>query len=102
MTLEPRRFVDFIEQIPDNPTSPWHMGLRRFAGGVESYRDQFDAGDFVYIPTGGGIHRQVSEYGDAIAPPAYIQRQWGEKFALRAYIDNPSQYWQAVAIMQRI
>jgi hypothetical protein len=77
MTLEPRRFVDFIEQMPDNPASPWHTGLKRFAGHADNYREQFDAGHFVYLPTGGGIHRQASEYGDAIAPPAYIKRQWG-------------------------
>ena len=28
MTLEPRRFAEFIEQIPDKPLTDWHIGLR--------------------------------------------------------------------------
>jgi hypothetical protein len=35
-------------------------------------------------------------------PPSFIEREWAERFALRAYVDNASQYWQAVAVMQRI
>ena len=48
------------------------------------------------------MHRHASEYGDAIVPPDFIEREWGHAFALRAYIDEPSRYWQAVAVMQRI
>ena len=101
MTLEPRRFAEFIEQIPDNPVSGWHAGLRTYAAQAGSFRAQFDAGQFSYLPTGGGRHRQASEYGDAIVPPSFIEREWGGAFALRAYIDEPSRYWQAVAVMQR-
>ncbi len=102
MTLEPRRFADFIEFLPDNPISPWHAGLRKFADQAPSYRAQFDAGEFTYLPTGGGVYRQASEYGDAIVPPSFIEREWGAAFALRSYLDEPSRYWQAIAIMQRI
>jgi SAM-dependent methyltransferase len=102
MTLEPRRFAEFIEQIPDKPLTDWHIGLKRFAGEGNRLRAEFDAGQLAYLPTGGGMHRQASEYGDAIVPPDFIEREWGHAFALRAYIDDPSRYWQAVAVMQRI
>jgi len=102
MTLEPRRFADFIEQLPAEPTSSWHAGLRKFADHADEFRKQFDQGRFVYLPTGGGAHRQATEYGDAMVPPSFIAREWTQSFALRAYIDNAAQYWQAVAVMQRI
>jgi hypothetical protein len=101
MTLEPRRFAEFIEQIPSNSESPWHKGLRVFADQTNSFRDQFDSGRFAYLPTGGGLHRGASEYGDAIVPPSYIEKAWAKKFSLRAYIDDESRFAQAVAVMQR-
>jgi SAM-dependent methyltransferase len=101
LTLEPRRFAEFIEQLPQKPLTDWHTGLKRFAGEGNRLRAEFDAGQLAYLPTGGGMHRQASEYGDAIVPPAFMEREWGHAFALRAYIDEPSRYWQAVAVMQR-
>jgi ubiquinone/menaquinone biosynthesis C-methylase UbiE len=102
MTLEPRRFAAFIEQLPDQPVSKWHQGLKKFAPHAGQLRAQFDVGQFSYMPTGGGTHREASEYGDAIVPAVFIEREWGHAFALRTYIDEPSRYWQAVAVMQRI
>ena len=102
VTLEPRRFTDFIETIPDTPASDWHAGLRKFAMHAADLRARFDAGQFVYLPTSGGKHLPASDYGDAIVPLTFIEREWGEAFALRAYIDDPSRYWQALAVMQRI
>ncbi len=102
MTLEPRRFINFVEQIPDSPGSPWHMALKKFAGQAENLRKQFDEGRFVYLPTGGGAYRPATEYGDAVVPSSFIEYEWAQKFALRAYIDCASRFWQAIAVMQRI
>jgi SAM-dependent methyltransferase len=101
MTLEPRRFIDFLEKIPDNPASAWHVEMRRYAGQADELRRQFDHNRFIYLPTGGGAHRQKTDYGEAIIPLSFIEREWADHFAVRAYIDDPTQYWQAVAVMQR-
>jgi hypothetical protein len=102
MTLEPRHFIDFLEEIPPNPPSNWLAALKKYACEAPAFRRQYDDGDFVYLPTGGGIYRQAADYGDAIVPPSFIEREWAHKFALRAYIDNASQCPEAIAIVQRL
>jgi trans-aconitate methyltransferase len=98
-TTEPRRFLDFVASIPPNPQSPWHGGLREAAGDIEEKKRQFDAGHFVYIPTGGGDFRDKSVYGDAVIPRSYIEDNWSSRFALKAYVEEG--FWQAAVVLQK-
>lgn len=100
-TTEPRRFLDFIASIPENAPSGWHAGLRNAAGDVNQLKARFDRGEFVFIPTGGGNHRDASIYGDAIIPETYIKETWGRFFEIRAYRDEPQRFWQAVVVTQK-
>lgn len=54
LTTEPRRFLDFIETIPENASSVWHSGLRASAGDLDANRRAFDKGQFVCLSPGGG------------------------------------------------
>lgn len=99
-TTEPGRFLDFIAEIPEDAPSAWHAGLKRAAGDIASAKAKFAAGSFIYIPTGGGDYRDEAIYGDAIIPQSYIKENWSKYFKLRAYIDDPSRFWQAVVIGQ--
>ena len=98
-TTEPRRFLDFVAGIPPDPPSPWHAGLRRAAGDIEERKRRFDAGEFVYIPTGGGDFRDSSVYGDAVIPRGYIEKNWTSRFALRSYAEEG--FWQAAVVLQK-
>jgi len=98
-TTEPRRFLDFIAGIPADAPSGWHAGLRSAAWDINILKAKFDAGQFVYIPTGGGDHRDASIYGDSIIPLSYIKKRWGRYFSYRDYIED--RFWQAVVIMQK-
>jgi len=100
-TVEPRRFIDFIASIPHDAPSGWHAGLRRTAGSTDTLLQAFDSGNYVFIPTGGGDFRDPSVYGDAVIPLTYIKDRWTDFFELRSYIDQPSQFWQAVVVSQR-
>jgi ubiquinone/menaquinone biosynthesis C-methylase UbiE len=102
MTLEPRRFLDFIESIPAQADSPWHQGLRRFAPQIPELRARFDSGEVAYLPTGGGEELDASHYGDALVPLSYIEKNWGPEFQVRDYIDDPNRFWQAVLILQKV
>ena len=102
LTLEPLRFLDFIEGIDvQNPPSGWHAGLSQFAAEIPSFRKAYDEGKFVYIPTGGGDFRSADVYGDAIVSPKFIERTWSALFNIIEYIDEPARFWQAVLITQR-
>ena len=98
-TTEPRRFLDFIENIPDNTGSEWERALRCMAGDIELAKKKFDNGEFLYIPTGGGDYRSSDVYGDAVIPHSYIEREWSRYFYLRKYIEDS--FWQAVVINQK-
>ena len=98
-TTEPRRFLDFVADIPADPPSPWHAALKRAAGDIEDKRRQFEAGQFVYIPTGGGDFRDQSVYGDAVIPRSYIERVWSSRFAVRSYVEEG--FWQAAVVLQK-
>lgn len=100
-TTEPRRFLDFIASIAENAPSPWHAGLKKAAGDVNRLKARFDNGEFIFIPTGGGKHRDASVYGDAVIPETYINEIWSRFFKIRAYRDEPERFWQAVAINQK-
>lgn len=101
LTLEPRRFLDFIESIPANSESAWHQGLRRFASQIPELRQRFDRGELAYLPTGGGAELDASHYGDAVVPLSFIEQNWGPEFKVCDYIDDPNRFWQAVLILQR-
>lgn len=101
LTLEPRRFLDFIESIPLETQSTWHQCLRRFAPQIPELRKRFDRGEVAYLPTGGGPELDASHYGDAVVPLSFIEQNWGPEFKVCDYIDDPIRFWQAVLILQR-
>ncbi len=102
-TVEPRRFFDFIESVPDETSNHWHWALHAHAAGADDFRTSYDRGEFVYIPSGGGgDFRGPEVYGEAIVPLSYIRANWMPYFAIRAHIDDPNRFWQAVVVVQRI
>lgn len=101
LTLEPRRFIDFVADIPPDTTSGWLRNLARFSGLATELRRKFDAGEIAYLPTGGGGTLTEDVYGDAVVPLVYIERAWSSHFAVHAYIDDPNRFWQAVLVVQK-
>ena len=102
LTLEPLRFLQFIESIDENnPDSGWHAGLAKFKKEIPSFIDSFKKGEFVYLPTGGGDYREAEIYGDAVVSKEYIQKNWSEYFEIIDYIDEPQKFWQAVLVVKR-
>lgn len=103
LTLEPRRFLDFVLSLKntDRKTS-WHLTMAKFAESVPEFKRAFDAGKFVYLPTGGGAYRDASTYGDAVVPLSFIEDNWTQDFRILDYIDDPARFWQAALIVQRL
>ena len=102
LTVSSRRFVDALEAVPDETGSGYQWALHAYAARAEEFRSSYDRGDFVYLPTGGGAFRGPEDYGDALVPRSYLEAHWAPYFAIREYIDDPSRFWQAVVIAQRI
>jgi ubiquinone/menaquinone biosynthesis C-methylase UbiE len=100
-TTEPRRFLDFILEIPAPPPTNWHRGLAGFKSIIPKLYQDFDEKKFCYIPTSGGEGLDPEVYGDAVIPESYMRDVWGRYFRCFAYVDDPDKFWQAVVIGQK-
>ncbi len=100
-TVEPRRFLDFILEIPSPPPSEWHRGLAQFQTRIPALFQEYDEGRHCYLPTSGGERLDANIYGDAIVPQSYIKAAWGRHFRMIDYIDDPGRFAQAVVIGQK-
>lgn len=99
-TVEPPRFIDFVETIPDDTDSAWHQGLKNALGDPKTAKEKTAKGEFVYLPTSGGKYLPAEVYGDAVISETYARREWSEMFDIIDYIDEPSKFWQAVVVAQ--
>src|SRR5690606_23608689 len=61
LTLEPRRFLDFIATVQE-PENDWHRMLLAHRAHLPDYYRAFDSGGFVFMPTNAGAEER---YGDA-------------------------------------
>jgi SAM-dependent methyltransferase len=100
LTLESRRFLDFVGGLDgDIAETEWHRMMSRFAPSVPSFKDAFDAGKVVFMPTNEGCE---DTYGDAVVPLSYIEQNWKHNFRVSEYVDDPAKFWQAVLVVQRL
>jgi ubiquinone/menaquinone biosynthesis C-methylase UbiE len=102
LTLQSRRFLDFVAELNESAAeSGWHKNLSRFANSVVPFKQAFDAGQFVYLPSGGGNYRGTDVYGEAVVPLSYIEKNWKKYLHICDYIDDPTRFSQAVLIAQK-
>ncbi|MBL8521796.1 MAG: class I SAM-dependent methyltransferase [Betaproteobacteria bacterium] len=95
LTLEPRRFMDFILfSETDNP----HRMLGEHRANLPAFFAQFDRGEFVFMPTNKGIE---DYYGDAVVPMSWIRTHWAPYFQVLVYINDPAKFGQAVLVVRR-
>ena len=64
--------------------------------------NDYDGGRFVYLPTGGGPHREANVYGDAVVPISLVKTFLDGKFKVCKHIDDLAQFWQAVVVAQEV
>lgn len=98
LTLEPRRFMDFIASIPAGTKMQWCSMLAEHKPRLREWNHDFDAGRFVFMPTNKGIE---DVYGDAVVPLAFVETHWSPYFEILEYVDDASRFWQAVLVVRR-
>jgi SAM-dependent methyltransferase len=99
-TMETRKFLEFIDTLPPVNECPndWYRALAAYKEEVPALLRDYDAGRFIYLPTGGGGVRTSDVYGEAVIPPSFIERTWNGVH-LRAVLDD--NFWQTVFIVQK-
>jgi len=100
-TVEPRRFLTFVETLDPRSPNMWHALLATFKDRIPSLLSLFDRGEYCYIPTSGGAYRDADVYGDAAIPERYIQERWGKLFEPISYLDDANRFWQAVVTAKK-
>jgi SAM-dependent methyltransferase len=104
-TTQARHFLSWTVALRERPAgelSVWESSLCTAFGDVGRRIADYDAGAFVFAPTGGGEYRPSSFYGEAVIPEAWLRARWDDNgFTMRAFVDEPTRCAQAVAIMQR-
>ena len=102
LTLQPARFLEHIEELAHSePKGPWDANLRRFSRQAQDFKNDFDDGRFVYVPTGGGDYRSADVYGEAVVPLAWVRRHWADHFEVVEYIDDIRRFSQAVLVARK-
>lgn len=102
LTLEPPRFLDYVAGLGEADDGPWQLSLRRFAAEVPAMKALVARGGMAFLPTGTGEDFTPDAYGDAVVPRAYVEREWASWFTLRDWLDDPSRFFQAVVIAERV
>ena len=67
----------------------------------EVTKRQYDGGQFVFRPYPPEINRLGVDYGEAIVPRGYAEREWSRHFRLVEFIDDSSRLRQACFVLER-
>ncbi len=94
VTLEPKFFLDRIKHSDAEPENIFLQGLAKFAPDIDQFIENFNKGEFIYLPTGGGDNLTADIYGEAIVPLPFIEKHWSEYFEIIEYRDYPNAIWK--------
>lgn len=79
--------------------------LKQYATMLEDFDAaiaRYDAGEFVYVPTGGGGTLTPDFFGEAVVPQSYVEKHWQKDFELIEWIDKFSDVGsQPILILRR-
>lgn len=79
---------------------PWQRNILNGFPSYEDMRARFDAGEFLFAGTGGGPYLPPSDFGIAMVPRAYFERNV-RSLVLRDFLDDPAQFTQAILFAQK-
>jgi cyclopropane fatty-acyl-phospholipid synthase-like methyltransferase len=91
LTTQKRSFIDFCEGLRQDPslqTTLWHSALAQSFVDVEAAHRAFDAGQFLYIPNGGGAELPADHYGDTVFSETFARAKWSEFLTVHSFTDD--------------
>lgn len=101
-TVEPPRFLDFLEGADPASDNAWLAALSAHKARIPGLREDLARDGVAYLPSGGGAYRDVDVYGDTTVTPAFLAREAAARGGdLVTFIDDPSRFWQAAAVIRR-
>jgi SAM-dependent methyltransferase len=101
-TVEPPRFLDFLEGADPASDNAWLAALSAHKGRIPGLREDLARDGIAYLPSGGGAYRDADVYGDTTVTSAFLAREAAARGGdLVSFIDQPARFWQAAVMIQR-
>jgi SAM-dependent methyltransferase len=101
MTVEPPRFLDFVDAVEPEGADPWHASFAPWKPELPRLRRELAERGITFLPTGGGAYRDAEVYGETVVTADYLARQTAGRGRLDLLYDEPSHFWQGVAVITR-
>ena len=102
VTTEPREFIELCRSLRGREHEfAWHRALANSFVDTEAAYRAYDAGDYLYAPTGGGSYRPADFYGEALIPEGYVRARWTEFLRFVDFVSDPQVFPQALIVMQK-
>jgi SAM-dependent methyltransferase len=102
VTTHHRDFIEFCRSLRGRDHEfAWHQALAQSFVDTEAAFAAYDAGAFLYAPTGGGPALPSTFYGEALIPEAYVRRQWTKFLRFVAFVADRQVMPQALIVMQK-
>jgi ubiquinone/menaquinone biosynthesis C-methylase UbiE len=103
VTTQPRHFIEFCRHWRTHaPQRQWHELLAKAFPDAEEAYARYDAGEYLYVPTGGGGVLDAAFYGEAMVPPQYVRKHWAKHLAVLDFISDGARCPQAMIVMQKL
>ena len=101
VTTQLRDFIEFCRSFRGKEHEfALAPGLANSFVDTEAAYAAYDAGEYLYAPTGGGASRPADFYGEAMIPEGYVRRHWTGFSA--SWISSPIGVMpQALIVMQK-
>lgn len=100
-TVEPPRFLDFLDAADPNSDNAWQAALSAYKDEIPRLRRDLAQDGVAYLATGGGAYRESAVYGDTVVTPRFIDQQAAGRGEVVAYVDDPDRFWQAAVVVRR-
>lgn len=103
VTTQRRDFIEYCRSLRGQEHEfGWHRVLANAFVDTDAAYAAYDAGEYLYAPTGGGPSRPADFYGEALIPEAYVRRHWAPFLNFVAFVDDRSTMPQALIVMQKV
>ncbi len=101
-TVEPPRFLDFLEATDANSPNAWLAALSAYKDQLPRLRAELAKDGVAYLPSGGGAYRESDVYGETAVTAKFVAKEaaphGGE---VVRYVDDPARFWQAAVVIRK-
>ena len=102
VTTQRRDFIEYCRSLRGQEHEfGWHRVLANSFVDTDAAYAAYDAGQYLYAPTGGGPSRPSDFYGEALIPKAYVQERWTTFLKFVDFVDDRTTMPQALIVMQK-